>query len=172
MKKFILTAAFLACILAANYVTTRFGMVPVGFGLAATAGTYFAGATFILRDSLQDIAGKGWALAAIAAGAALSFLVADPFIAIASAVAFGLSELADLGVYSPLRKHGYVRAAVASNVVGSVIDTVVFLTIAGFPVLLAMPGQIVGKLVVTGAVMFAVMLFRLRRAVVEATAAL
>jgi uncharacterized PurR-regulated membrane protein YhhQ (DUF165 family) len=172
MIRIALTAAFLACILAANYVTTHFGMVPVGFGLVATAGTYFAGATFIIRDSLQDLAGKRWTIAAIAAGAALSFLISNPFIALASAAAFGLAELADLAVYTPLRKRGYVRAAVASNIVGSIIDTVVFLTIAGFPLAAAFAGQMTGKLVVTGAAMFLVILFRTRRAVLEAQAAL
>ena len=73
---------FLGCILAANVVTTELGMIPVGFGLVATAGTYFAGLTFILRDALQDVAGKRWTLAVIALGAALSFLVSDPFIAV------------------------------------------------------------------------------------------
>lgn len=160
--------ALLAAVLAANYVTSRLGMVPVGFGLVATAGTYLAGLTFILRDSLHDAAGKGATLVVIAAGALLSFLVADPFIALASAVAFGLSELADLSVYSPLRKRGYVRAAIASNVVGSIVDTIAFLTIAGFPLWAAFPGQMVGKLLVTAAVVAAVVLFRLRRATVTA----
>lgn len=155
--------ALLGAVLAANYVTTKFGMVPVGFGLVATAGTYLAGLTFILRDSLHDAAGKRATLAVIAAGALLSFLVADPFIALASAVAFGLSELADLAVYTPLRKRGYVRAAIASNVVGSIVDTVVFLTIAGFPLWAAFPGQIVGKLVVTAAVVGLVLAVRAGR---------
>lgn len=163
LQKTVLTAAFLACILAANYVTTRYGMVPVGFGLVATAGTYFAGMTFILRDALQDIAGKRWTLAAIAAGAALSFIVADPFIAIASAVAFGLSELADLAVYTPLRKRGYIRAAIASNIVGSIVDTIAFLAIAGFPILAATPGQLVGKLAVTAAAVVLVAVIRTSR---------
>lgn len=166
--KFAITAAFLGCILAANYVTTQFGMVPVGFGLMATAGTYFAGMTFILRDSLQDMAGKRWTIAAIALGAAMSFLVSDPFIAIASAVAFGIAELADLAVYTPLRKRGYIRAAIASNIVGSFIDTVAFLTIAGFPVLLALPGQMVGKLAVTAVAVIAVAIYRARRKVASA----
>lgn len=161
--KYAITAAFLGCILAANYVTTHFGMVPVGFGLIATAGTYFAGLTFVFRDSLQDAAGKRWTLAAIAAGAALSFLIADPFIAIASAVAFGLAELADLAVYTPLRKRGYVRAAVASNIVGAVIDTVVFLWIAGFPIMQALPGQMVGKLLITAAAVAIVVIIRTNR---------
>jgi uncharacterized PurR-regulated membrane protein YhhQ (DUF165 family) len=120
--------ALLSCILAANFVTTRYGMVPVGFGLMATAGTYFAGVTFVLRDTVQDAAGKRWAFTVIAAGAVLSFVLADPFIALASAAAFLASEVADLLVYTPLRKSGYIRAAVASNVVGSFVDTILFLS--------------------------------------------
>jgi uncharacterized PurR-regulated membrane protein YhhQ (DUF165 family) len=150
----------LACIMAANFVTSRYGFVPVGFGLTATAGTYFAGLTFVLRDSLQDAAGKRWSLGMIVVGAALSFLLADPFIALASAAAFLLSEVADLAVYTPLRKRGYIRAAVASNVVGSCVDTVVFLTIAGFPIQEALPGQMVGKLVVTAVAVALVFAFR------------
>ena len=37
MKKLLPALGFLGCILAANWVTTRYGMVPVGFGLIATA---------------------------------------------------------------------------------------------------------------------------------------
>ncbi|MDQ0679672.1 uncharacterized PurR-regulated membrane protein YhhQ (DUF165 family) [Arthrobacter pascens] len=142
-------SGLLACILAANFVTSRYGIVPVGFGLMATAGTYFAGLTFVLRDALQDAAGKVWTLGLIAVGAALSFFLADPFIALASAVAFLSSEVADLVVYTPLRKSGYIRAAVASNLVGSFVDTIIFLTIAGFPIQEALAGQMVGKMVVT-----------------------
>jgi uncharacterized PurR-regulated membrane protein YhhQ (DUF165 family) len=165
LKAASVAAAFLACILAANYATTRLGMVPVGFGLMATAGTYFAGLTFILRDSLQDMAGKPWTLATIAAGAVLSFLIADPFIALASALAFGLAELADLAIYTPLRKRGYIRAALASNVVGSAVDSVVFLAIAGFPIIAGLPGQMSGKLAVTAAAVLLVVAFRARRSV-------
>ncbi|MDQ0770245.1 uncharacterized PurR-regulated membrane protein YhhQ (DUF165 family) [Pseudarthrobacter defluvii] len=154
----------LACILTANYVTTHFGFIPVGFGLMATAGTYFAGLTFVLRDSLQDAFGKKWVLGLIVGGAGLSFLVADPFIAVASAVAFLLSEIADFAVYTPLRARGYIRAAVASNVVGSVIDTVVFLNIAGFPLEEAFAGQMLGKLMLTGVVVVLVLSFRAWRA--------
>jgi queuosine precursor transporter len=163
-----IAVGFLGCILAANVITTRLGMVPVGFGLVATAGTYFAGLTFVLRDALQDVAGKRWTLAVIGAGAVLSFAVADPFIALASAVAFALAELADLAVYTPLRKRGYVRAAVASNIVGAFVDTVVFLSIAGFPVMAALPGQMVGKLLITAAAVAAVVAFRASRRQVTA----
>lgn len=153
-------SGLLLCILAANLVTSRFGFIPVGFGLMATAGTYFAGLTFVLRDLLQDALGKKWVLGMIVVGAALSFLLADPFIALASAVAFLLSEAADFAVYTPLRTRGYIRAAVASNVIGSFIDTVAFLSIAGFPVEEAFAGQMVGKLVMTAAVVVLVLTFR------------
>ena len=158
-------AVFLACILAANYVTTEYGMVPVGFGLMATAGTYLAGLTFVLRDALQDAAGNWAVMGLIVLGAALSYLVSDPFIALASGVAFLVSEVADLLVYTPLRKRGYIRAAVASNVVGSLVDTVLFLWIAGFPIQQAIAGQMVGKLAVTLVVVLAVAGYRVRRTV-------
>lgn len=158
-------AAFLGCILAANYVTTEYGMVPVGFGLVATAGTYFAGLSFVLRDAVQDSSGRWAVLALIACGAGLSYLVSDPFIATASAVAFLASEAADFAIYTPLRSRGYVRAAVASNVVGSVVDTFLFLSVAGFPIAGAWQGQMVGKLTVTLVVVLAVAAARTRRAV-------
>jgi uncharacterized PurR-regulated membrane protein YhhQ (DUF165 family) len=153
-------AAFIGCILAANYVTTEYGMVPVGFGLIATAGTYFAGATFVLRDAVQDTAGRRWVVALILAGAALSFLISAPFIALASAVAFLLSESVDFAIYQPLRRRGYVRAALASNVVGSLVDTVAFLAIAGFPIWQALPGQMVGKFAMTALVVLGVVIVR------------
>lgn len=158
-------AGFIATILAANYVTTEYGMVPVGFGLVATAGTYFAGLAFVLRDTVQDAYGKRAVFALIVLGAALSYLVSDPFIALASGIAFAASETADLLVYSPLRKRGYIRAAIASNVVGALVDTVLFLWIAGFPIADAIAGQIVGKATVTGVVVLAVAAFRVRKVV-------
>ncbi len=158
--------AFLACILAANYLTTEYGMIPVGFGLVATAGTYLAGLTFVLRDSVQDAYGKRATLALVAVGAVLSYAISDPFIALASGVAFGASEIADLAVYTPLRKRGYIRAAITSNVVGALVDTVLFLWIAGFPIWSALPGQMVGKIAVTAVVVALVAAVRIRRVVV------
>lgn len=158
-------AAFLACILAANYVTTEYGMVPVGFGLMATAGTYLAGLTFVLRDTIQDGLGKTAAVALIAVGAGLSYFVADPFIALASGVAFLVSEIADLAVYTPLRRRGYIRAAIASNFVGALADTLLFLWVAGFPVPGAWQGQMVGKVAVTALVVGLVAAVRVRRTV-------
>lgn len=143
--------AFIAAIVAANWLTSHYGMIPVGFGLVATAGTYLAGLTFILRDAVQDASGKRAALLLIIIGALISWALADPRIALASCAAFLVGELADFAVYTPLRRHGYVRAAIASNTVGAFLDTLLFLWIAGFPIVGAWQGQILAKLTVTAA---------------------
>lgn len=163
LKLTVSVATFILAILAANYVTTRYGMVPVGFGLVATAGTYFAGLTFVLRDAVQDLAGRRAVLAVILIGALLSYALSAPAIATASAAAFLLSEAADFAVYQPLRKRGYLRAAIASNVVGAAVDTVLFLWIAGFPIVQALAGQIVGKTLITAAVAALVVAVRVAR---------
>jgi queuosine precursor transporter len=144
----VLAVAYVSTVVLANWLTSSFGLVAAGFALLVPAGTYAAGLALGLRDCLQDAAGVRWVLAAIAVGTAVSFVVADPFIAAASGVAFLSAELADLAVYTPLRRRGWRRALVASNAVGSVVDTLLFLWIAGFPV----TGQSVGGQVLVKAV--------------------
>jgi hypothetical protein len=153
-------ATFLALIVAANSLTTEYGLIPVGFGLMATAGTWAAGLVFLLRDLVHDTAGRTVMFACIVVGAALSALLAAPQIAFASGVAFGLSELLDWAVYAPLRKHGWARAVVPSNIAGAFLDTVVFLGIAGFPIWSALPGQMLVKTAATLAVVVPVVMVR------------
>jgi uncharacterized PurR-regulated membrane protein YhhQ (DUF165 family) len=145
----LLTATtYVAAVLAANWTTAHLGFVSVGFGLAATAGTYAAGATFLLRDLIQDALGRRAVFGAIVAGAALSAAVAPAQLALASGVTFLISEAADFAVYTPLRRRGWARAVLASNLVGAVIDTLVFLSAAGFPLTVqVVGGQLIGKIV-------------------------
>ena len=63
---------------------------------------------------------------------------------IASAVAFLLSEFADLAVYTPLQHRRLLLAVLASGLVGLVIDSAVFLYLA-FGNLDYLAGQVVGK---------------------------
>jgi hypothetical protein len=72
-------AAYILTIFGANWAISTFGLVPVGFGLLAPAGVYFAGLSFTLRDLAQDRLGKGWTIAAILVGAALSALLSPPW---------------------------------------------------------------------------------------------
>lgn len=143
----------IGALLAANWVTTDYGFIPVGFGFEATAGTFFAGITLASRDAVQDVFGRLAVLVLIVVGTAVSFILAEPAIAVASAAAFGLAELFDFLVYTPIRERAtfgdrrWAVAVVASNIVGALTDTVVFLGIAfGLDAIgPALLGQMVGK---------------------------
>jgi uncharacterized PurR-regulated membrane protein YhhQ (DUF165 family) len=143
-------AAFLgyvATIFAANWLIQHIGIVPVGFGLMAPAGVYAAGLAFTLRDIVQRTLGRDITVIAILAGASLSYFV-SPASALASCVAFLVSELADFAVYTPLERKSWLGAVALSNTVGLVLDSVLFLWLA-FGSLAFLPGQIVGKAWVT-----------------------
>lgn len=104
--------------------------IPVGFGLDAPSGVLWIGVALVLRDYVQATLGRRWVLGAIAVGAALSAVVADPALAAASAAAFTLGELADFAVYTPLVRRNMYAAVVASGAVGAFIDSAVFLAVA------------------------------------------
>jgi uncharacterized PurR-regulated membrane protein YhhQ (DUF165 family) len=120
--------AYLGCIVGANAALNAWGMVHVA-GQLLPAGVWFAGLSFTMRDVIDDLRGRTWVLGAIVAGGALSFLFAPSF-ALASAAAFLLSEGLDWSVYRPLRDRQWGLAVVASNVVGSVADSLLFLWLA------------------------------------------
>jgi queuosine precursor transporter len=140
-------ALYIGTIFAANWAITRYGFVTVAPGLVAPAGVYFAGIAFTLRDLTQNLLGRRWVVAAILTGAAASWVISSSF-AVASAVAFLISETGDFAVYTPLAERRWLAAVAASNVVGTVVDSVVFLTLA-FHSLAFLRGQVVGKLWMT-----------------------
>jgi uncharacterized PurR-regulated membrane protein YhhQ (DUF165 family) len=153
-------AAFIATIFAANWLIEHYGIVDIGFGLMAPAGVFAAGLAFTFRDIVQRTLGREPVIVAILIGAACSYLISPAF-AVASAIAFLISEFADFGVYTPLEERGLIKAMVASNVVGSVVDSVLFLWIA-FGSLAFIEGQIVGKLAMTAVAIPLVVLIRPR----------
>jgi len=132
-----------ATVVCANAALDRWGIVPIGFGLMAPAGVYFAGLAFGLRDVVHETIGRWPVLACIAVGGAVSYF-ASPTFAVASAAAFLFAELADFLVYDRLRERQWHAAVVCSNIVGAVIDSAIFLWLA-FGSLDHMFGQVVGK---------------------------
>ena len=140
-------------IVAANWLILHVGsvvlpdgthLVPVGFGLLAPSGSFAAGATFVARDVVQRAAGRRWAIIAVVAGTILSVVV-SPRLALASGSAFLFSELVDFAVYTPLQERRFVLAVVLSGLVGSVVDSVLFLSLAGIPLAAALPGLLLAK---------------------------
>lgn len=147
-------AAFALTVPAANWLIGNVGiqfepsgphLIPVGFGLMAPSGVLMVGAGLVLRDIVHEIGGWRAAVVAILLGALLSWFVAAPALVVASVAAFALAELADLLVYAPLRKRRLWLAVLASGLVGSMVDSAVFLWLA-FGSLDFVEGQIVGKL--------------------------
>lgn len=134
---------YVATIVLANIAVETVGIVPVGFGLQAPAAVYFVGLAFVFRDGVQERYGKWVTVGAIGLGAALS-AVFSPQLALASGLAFLVSELADMGVYTPLRERNLTAAVIASNAVGLTIDSMIFLGLA-FGSLEFLYGQILGK---------------------------
>lgn len=153
MTRILAVATYVSSIVAANWLTSTFGLVPIGFGLMVTAGTFAAGAALILRDWVDTAGGRKLVAVAIAVGIVASYLLADPMIAVASAVAFAASELTDWGVFAPTRKRSLPGAVLLSSIVSAPVDTVLFLAIAGFPLTWqAVAGQFLVKTVMAALV--------------------
>lgn len=150
--------AFIGSIVGANATLKAFGIIPIGFGLNAPAGVFFAGLVFTFRDGIHETLGRKLVLVAIGIGALLSWFL-EPSFAIASGAAFFLSELTDFAVYTPLRKRGWTKAVVASNLVGLSVDSALFLWLA-FGSLAFWEGLIVGKLYMTAIAIALIWLIR------------
>ena len=147
---------FVGSIFGANYLIGNIGttcipngpcLIPVGFGLEAPSGILAIGIAFTARDAVQRLLGIRWAIGAVVVGAALSAFL-SPALALASGVAFLLSEGLDLGVYTPLQRRNLVVAVAASNTIGLIVDSAVFLFLA-FGSLAFIEGQILGKMYMT-----------------------
>ena len=167
-----LAAAYLGSIIAANWAIAHVGtqydphgphVLPVGFGLEAPSGVYVVGLTLVLRDLVQRQIGKPATFGIIVAGAALS-AVFSPALALASGLAFLVSESVDFALFSLTERFGLLRAVAASNAVSLVVDSVVFLFIA-FGSLAFVEGQIVGKVWATLAGLVVLAALRSRRVV-------
>ena len=149
--------AFAATVVGANWAILTFRApdgspaVPIGFGLSAPASVYFVGLAFTFRDGLRERLGFRGALVAIAVGGLLSYVLevrqgGDPVarIALASMAAFLVSETSDALVYERLREYSRLLGIVASNTVGVIVDSALFLFLA-FGSLEFLEGQVVGK---------------------------
>lgn len=164
--------AFVGCIPASNFLIQNVGTVciaegpcllPVAPNLLAPSGVVLIGIALVLRDSVQTFGGSLLTLSAIVIGGVLSALFAPASLAVASAAAFVSSELADFAVFTPLRRRNLVLAVVFSGLVGAVVDSLIFLSLA-FGDLEFLGGQVIGKLWALIVAVPIVWLVRYRRA--------
>ena len=125
-----MTIGYVAAVVVANLGFTYLPMIPLPGGEMFAPMSLLVGFVFVLRDFAQREIGHR-VLAAMAVGVLASYLLADPFVAIASATAFAISEAVDWAVYTYTRKPLKQRILI-SSAISTPVDSVVFMLMLGF----------------------------------------
>ena len=137
---------YLFAIIGVNF---GFSMLPVWnlpwFG-PVPAMCLFVGLVFVLRDFAQRRAGH-WVLLTMALGCIASYFLADPKIAIISAVAFAVSEVIDYSVYTMTSHRSFGDRILLSSAIAVPVDTVFFLAGLGFLTLGSAVAMSLGKFI-------------------------
>lgn len=160
MHSMILITVYIAAMVTANLLVWWLGpwFSPIN-------AFFLIGLDLTLRDVMQERLGK-WQLAGVILGGGLITWGVNPaakHIAIASAVAFMVSALADWAAYTALRSHPWLVRSNGSNVVGAAVDSAIFPTLAFgsfMPAIIAM--QFIAK--VCGGAVWSVAMLRPMRA--------
>ena len=121
--------AAMACTVAlANYAVLR----PINDWL--TWGHFVFPLAFLITDLVNRLCGPEAARRVVVGGFAvavvLSLAVATPRVALASGSAFLVGQLVDVAVFDRLRHTAWWRAPLASSIVASIVDTVIFYSLA------------------------------------------
>lgn len=132
----ILVLLYLLIIVAANVVTASVAPLSLGV-LLIPAGSLLIGATFILRDFVQNTIGRKNTYIAISGAMLISaitsyFLGDTLWIVFASAVTFLVSETTDTEIYSRLKLPMSLRV-LYSGTVGGAVDSILFVIIGLSP---------------------------------------
>lgn len=133
-------APFIAAMALVVIVSNVLVQYPFGFfglGEVLTWGAFTYPFAFLVNDLSNRQFGPAAARRVVASGffiaVILSILLASPRIAIASGSAFLVAQLLDTGIFERLRGSVWWRAPFVSTVIGSVVDTAIFFTIAFAP---------------------------------------
>lgn len=116
---------YIAVIFLTNFGFAYVPPIDIGFGLFSPMAIA-AGAVFVARDYAQRSVGH-LVLPAMLVGCAISYLMADPFVAIASLVSFAVSEAIDWILFTVTKKPFHHRVLI-SSALATPIDTLIFLS--------------------------------------------
>jgi uncharacterized PurR-regulated membrane protein YhhQ (DUF165 family) len=136
------TALYVASIVLVNWMFTSIAPWSTPLGDLYLANIV-VGFIFVLRDYAQREIGHS-ILLATALGGVLTWFMVDPAIAVASITAFILSESADWGVYSFLRRPLSQRILI-SSMIAIPLDTLAFQYLAGYLTPAAFATEIASK---------------------------
>jgi len=124
-----MTLGYIGLIVLVNWGFTVVPLVPLLGGEMFPPMSLVVGFIFVARDFAQREVGH-WVIPAMLIGGALSWWMADPFIAVVSVSAFLISEAADWAVYTWTRKP-FAQRVLLSSLVGTPLDSAVFLAMIG-----------------------------------------
>lgn len=95
-------------------------------GTIWSVGSVVAGLVFIARDYAQKELGKKLVVVPMIIACIISYMMASPFVATASTLAFVISELSDWAVFN-IKKGSFRSKVITSSLVSVPVDTLVFL---------------------------------------------
>ena len=116
---------YVLLIIAVNYAFTVVPLVKLPDGTLWPPVALLVGFVFVARDFAQREVGHK-VLLAMLVGVAISYFVADPSVAVASAAAFLVGELVDWAVYT-YTKRPLSQRILLSSLLGAPVDSVIFL---------------------------------------------
>ena len=128
--KYLNSVAYVLLIVLVNWLFTVVPLVELPGGTMWPPVSLLVGFVFVARDFAQREVGH-WVLALMAVGVVLSYFMASPQVAFASATAFLISEFLDWAVYT-YTKRPLSERILYSSVLGTPVDSVVFLSMLGY----------------------------------------
>ncbi|MCB5204455.1 queuosine precursor transporter [Neorhizobium sp. T786] len=131
----------MAAIVVASNILVQFHLTGTLWGIALgdllTWGAFTYPVAFLVTDLTNRQFGPAIARRVVyvgfVVGVALSFWLSEPRIAIASGTAFLIGQLLDISVFNELRRKTWWKAPLAASMVGTVIDTALFFSLAFAP---------------------------------------
>lgn len=142
--KYRFTFLYVLSIVLVNYGFVKIPPIEVFAGTFWPPMSLLVGFIFVIRDFSQREIGH-YVLVAMLLGAGISWFMASPQVAMASAVAFMISELVDWLVYT-VTKRPLSERILYSSILGTPVDSVIFLGMIGFLSPIALIIQVLSKI--------------------------
>ncbi len=137
-RYFLIYTLLMTLVVVASNFLVQFPLSGSLFGIALgdllTWGAFTYPVAFLITDLTNRQFGAQTArkvvFAGFVVGVALSFVTAQPRIAIASGSAYLLGQLLDIAVFNRLRRQAWWRAPLFGSLIGSALDTTIFFSFA------------------------------------------
>jgi uncharacterized PurR-regulated membrane protein YhhQ (DUF165 family) len=133
-RALILPVFAMTLVVVASNILVQYPFEPFGLGDYLTWGAFTYPVAFLVTDLTNRRYGPAVARRLVVAGfiiaVVLSVWLATPRIALASGTAFLVGQLLDITVFNRLRRQTWWRAPLVGSVIGSMLDTALFFSLA------------------------------------------